>query len=368
MYQLIFGIALAFFYFSEKTEKKIVKWTLVMMALLLPSWLAGVRDFTIGSDVLLYGKGWFERACSYDSLVSFMNKANEYSIGIGYATVNYLVSRMTHNFHVFLFVYQFIQVCIVYLAVKPLEKEISITFAFFVYFFCYYNMSLNILRQIMAVMIVLFGYRYVLKHNLFKFLLTIVVAYTFHSSAIIGLALYPINWALNNKSLKKISRIAIIVGSLGAAIGYQGLLYIFSKMGVLSLERYLHYLSDTDVVGRYVRLIYWVIILALIIWRGKKCIRNNEKSLTLEMYMIMSGILSVIAFLGSTWIVRIAYYFDVYQIVFLPILVQNLPFSLGKKKNKGGYLLIGILLIAFWIFNYVIRNGANTYPYIFMRN
>ena len=368
MYLVTFGTALMLIYFSEKTERKNIKRILVAMALLLPSCLAGARDFTIGRDVLLYGKGWFERACEYDSLIMFLKKANEYSVGIGYAAINYCVSRVTHNFHVFLFAYQLIQLCIVYCTIKPLKKEISITFAFFVYFFSYYNLSLNILRQIMAVMIVFFGYRYILKHKPFKFILTIAIAYTFHSTAIIGLALYPINWALNDKSLRTISKIAIVAGSTGAAVGYQALLNVFAKVGALSIERYSHYASDTEVGGRYIRLLYWLIILILILWKGGRCVECSKKSLTLEMYMTMSGIFSLMAFMGSPWVVRIAYYFDVFQILLVPILVQQLPFTLGKKKTESSYLVMGTIIVAFWLFNYILRNGGNTYPYVFMSN
>lgn len=368
MYIITFVISLLLLHISEKAQKKSIKRIFVAMALLLPSCLAGIRDFTIGWDVLLYGKGWFERACEYNSLIIFLDKANEYSVGIGYAFINYCVSRVTHNFHVFLFVYQLIQLCIVYYTVKPLKKEISLTFAFFVYFFSYYNLSLNILRQIMAIMIVFFGYRFILNHKPIKFVLTIIVAYTFHNTAIVGLVLYPINWALNNKLLKKLSKTLIVVGSVSAAIAYQVLLDVFAKFGLLQIERYSHYASDTEVGGRYIRLLYWLIILIAILWKGRKCIAYNSKNLTLEMYMTMSGIFSLMVFMGSPWIVRIVYYFDVFQIIFLPMLVQRLPFALGKKKTIGSYFIVGIIIMAFWLFNYVLRRGGNTYPYIFMRN
>lgn len=368
MYLITFGMSLTFLYLSEKKERKNIKLILVAMALLLPSCLAGTRDFTIGWDVLLYGKGWFERACDYNSLILFLEKANEHSVGIGYAVINYCVSRVTHNFHVFLFVYQLIQLCLVYCTIEPLKKEISITFAFFVYFFSYYNLSLNILRQIMAVMIIFFSYRYILKRKPLKFILTIAIAYTFHSTAIIGLALYPINWALNNKSLRKITKIAIVVGSTCAALSYQTLLNVFAKIGVLSIERYSHYALDTNVGGRYIRLLYWIIILILILWKSAKCVKYSKKSLTLEMYMTMSGIFSLMMFIGSNWIVRVAYYFDVFQILFLPILVRQLPFTFEKKKTTFSYLFIGTIILAFWLFNYILRNGGNTFPYVFMSN
>lgn len=64
--------------------------------------------------------------------------------------------------------------------------------------------------------------------------------------------------------------------------------------------------------------------------------------------------------------VRIAYYTDFYQVLYLPIAAQYLPFVLGDDKKKANYLVIGIVVFIFWLINYVIRNNGFTYPYVFM--
>ena len=149
--------------------------------------MAGVRDYSVGADVLLYGNGWFERAVQFDSLSNYLSKANEYGVGVGYAFINFIISRFTNNTHVFYFLYELLQLTILYYVLKRYKDKISITFAFAIYYFCYFNLSLNLLRQIMALLLVLYSYRYVEDKKIIKFIVTIFIATLVHSSAIVEL-------------------------------------------------------------------------------------------------------------------------------------------------------------------------------------
>ncbi|MCI8428335.1 MAG: EpsG family protein [Lachnospira sp.] len=366
MYVLIFGVSAGFIYCSEKTQSKLLKRILIILALLIPSILAGLRDYSIGNDVLLYGNKWFERSCMYNSLFDFLEKAQEYSVDLGYATVNWCVSRFTDNPHFFYFVYELLQLSLLYFALKPFKDKISLPYAYLIYFFCYYNDSLNILRQIMAIIFVLFAYKYVVSRKLIKFILVILLAFSFHSSSIVGLALYPLSWAIENKQVKSIAKVGIIGVSLVLVVGYEQVFSFISNLGILSATKYSHYMTDTEVGGRFVRLTYWGILLVFMWVRRKRCESSIENYRTLEIYMIISAIMSLITFLGSTWIVRIAYYFDIYQVLFIPYLAERMGIKFGNVKKSSGYVILFVLVFAYWLITFVIRNGAATYPYMFM--
>lgn len=368
MYIVTFGLSLILISCAEKNKYRNVKRLFVFFAILLPCILAGLRDYTIGNDVLVYGKSWFERACSYHSYIGYIKKANEYSIGVGYATLNYIVSRFSNSVHMFLFVYQFLQMVILYYAIKPFKNKINIVFAFFVYYFAYYNISLNLLRQMMAVILVLFSYRFIIEKKFIKFLITILIAYSVHSTAIVALALYPLSWAVTNSTLRKVSKTLIIVLCTVFAFGYQTIFEFMASINVLSLQRYSHYITDTNVGGRYVRLVYWAILLILIYWKRKECVAEYADSITLQMYMIISGLLTIVMFLGSSWGVRISYYFDIFQVLFMPILAKTISVKSRIKKHNMSYFVLGLVVVLFWMFNFVIRNGAATFPYVFMKS
>lgn len=366
MYVLTFGLSTGFLYYSEKTRNKSLKKILIILALLIPSILAGLRDYSIGNDVLLYGNKWFERSYLYSSLFDFLEKAQEYSMDIGYATVNWCISRFTNNPHVFYFAYEFLQLVVLYFALKPFKDKISLPYAYLIYFFYYYNNSYNLLRQIMAIILVLFSYKYVVSRKLIKFIIVILLAFSFHSSSIVGLALYPLSWTIENKQLKKIAKFGIVIGSLILVAGYEQVFDIVSSLGILSATKYSHYMTDSEVGGRFVRLTYWGILLVFMWIRRKRCESSIENYRTLEIYMIISAIMSLITFLGSTWIIRIAYYFDIYQVLFIPYLADRMGIKFGNVKKSSGYVILFALVFAYWLITFVIRNGAATYPYMFM--
>lgn len=367
MYLLIFGISTGLLFCSEKIQNKFLKKLLIITALLIPSILAGLRDYSIGNDVLLYGNGWFERSCNYSSLFRFIKNASDYSIGIGYATVNWIVSRFTDNPHYFYFFYELLQLSILYFALQPFKESISLPYAFLVYFFCYYNDSLNILRQIMAIILVLFSYKYVVTKKPIKFVFILALAISFHTSGIIGILLYPLSWAVENKYLRQAAKIAIIGASLFFIAGYEYITELIFNSGILSLIKYSHYMSASQVGGRFIRLTYWGILLLCILWMRRKSENGIDNYRTLEIYMVISTIMSFVTFLGSTWIVRATYYFDIFQVILIPYLASQLSIRVKISKKDGGYAILLIIVFIQWLITFVIRNGAATYPYMFMR-
>lgn len=366
MYIITFLTSLGFLHVSEKHKNKYVRNFCVVIALLIPSILAGLRDYSVGNDVLLYGNGWFERATTYNSLFEYLSKANEYSVGVGYGLVNYVISRLTNNPHVFYFIYELLQVVILYLIVYRYKEKISITFAFAVYYFSYYNLSLSMLRQIMAMLLVLHSYKYIEERNLVKYVINIFFAAMFHSSAIIGLVLYLIKILIDNKQLKIIYKALIVGGCLVGVLLYQQVFSFLSLIGINGIERYSHYMTDSEVGGRFIRFTYWTALSILIFLRGKKCKSYYQQSEYLQLIMVISTVCSVVLFIGSTWIIRIAYYFDVFQVLYLPILAPNLGVAIGRNK-KAGYLILLLLVVVNWLITFVIRNGAATYPFVFMK-
>lgn len=365
MYLLFFTISLILIYCSEKSRVRLKKIFYAFLAIFILSVFAGIRDYTLGTDVLLYGKIWFEKSVEFDSFIMFLKKANEYSIGIGYAALNYFVSRISNNFHFFLFVYQFIHLSLIYSTIRLFKSKISITFAFFIYLFTFYNLSYNILRQIMAISIVFFGYRFIKNKKLVKYVITILLACSFHSTAVIGFMLYPISWAITNKKLKEISKTIIIITGLFCVVLFRHIFQYLNTINIMDLNRYTHYLTDEVGGGRFIRLFYWLFICIVLIMCRKRILHNNSYT-HLSMYMLISFIFSFICFLGGSFIVRIAYYTDFYQVLYLPMAVQYLPFAFGDDKKKVNYLVIGFVVFMFWLINYVIRNNGCTYPYIFM--
>lgn len=366
MYLIIFFLSSLFMLYSEKKQNRFIKIILVWFSLLIPSIFAGLRDYTLGNDVLLYGNYWFEKAVSYNSLYEYLIKANEYGIGIGYAFLNYMVSRISSSPHIFYFIYELLLMIILYWAIVPYKKNINIAYAYLIFLFSYYNSSFNILRQIGAIILVLFALQFVIKKNIIAFMLIIAIACTFHSSAIIAVVIYPCYQAINSK-FKDVYKGLIVGGVIICVLGIENIFNAFDSINLFNLSRYKHYFTDTDIGGRFLRLIYWGIVFAIVIINKKKIYMIEKGKYAILVWMCyFSLVLSVLSFIVSTWATRIAFYFDISQIITLPIIERLFSIKIGKKRMTGVVLIL--LPFMYWVITFVVRNGGETYPYIFMQS
>ncbi|SEH46520.1 hypothetical protein SAMN02910265_00818 [Ruminococcus flavefaciens] len=102
----------------------------VPIALIVPSALAGLRDYSIGGDISAYGNYWFERACSSSDYFEYINNARSYSIYYGYSTLNFLVSRFTSNSHWFYFYLCLFELVVLFVTLLDYKDRINVPFAF----------------------------------------------------------------------------------------------------------------------------------------------------------------------------------------------------------------------------------------------
>ena len=93
IYLVMFSTSSFLFWIAEHTRKKIKRKWLVILAVLLPAILAGCRADNIGTDVLVYGRGFYYVAANYNNFIDYYSRF-VYSIlsDPGYYLLNYVVS------------------------------------------------------------------------------------------------------------------------------------------------------------------------------------------------------------------------------------------------------------------------------------
>lgn len=110
---------------------------------------------------------------------------------IGYLYLNKMLSLISDNQQIILIVTScIILICYAYfikIFCKCLVECISI------FILGYFTSSMNTIRHQIALGLVLISYKYIKENKIFKFLILILVASTFHSTSIIFLISYPIS-------------------------------------------------------------------------------------------------------------------------------------------------------------------------------
>lgn len=358
IYLFVFAIS----FLLLKLKKKFC----TVLAILLPSILAGVRDYTIGTDILVYGNAWFDRALITNSLIEYISYAVPRDIGAGYALINWISAHIIGNAHFLYFILSLLCNILAYLGLKKNEALLDVPFGMFAYYCIFYCRTYNILRQSIAVMIIFWGFWFIRQKKIGSYIITVFVAMLFHSSAIIGIIIYVLYWISNSK-LRRINKILTIVGCIIGILLYSQIIEFLININLIS-ERYELYINDTGGGGGYIRifLLCAPLIGVILVMLKPQYHRTNEFS-ALCIYAILSLLISILAFRLSS-ISRIAYYFDIHFVYVWAMVGDKLKYNFRINQKNSNKLIIGCYLLLYWIYVFVIRNSGEVFPYVLMRN
>lgn len=343
---------------------KIIYYLLVFTAILLPSLLAGCRDYSIGTDVLIYGNTWFNNAVRTPNFFVYTKWATSSSIGFLYATFNYIISLFTSNPHYFYFWYSFTESTIVFLALKKNQDIVNVTWGFAIYLFMFFNLTLNVLRQSMALVILLYGFIYIRKHKPIKFAIVTMIAFLFHNTALIGIVMYLI-YIFVNKKPKFLYQVLATIATLVFVVFFEKFQNILLGNGIIS-QRYNFYMNNSSLAsGGFYTHIVLMCLPTLMLYLLSKTNNVDESVFNgLKMFVIISTILSLLN-LKMAALSRITQYFDIYFIYALAFIINH-GVQLKVKAISFNKVFLLAYLLTYWIIIYGVINSGETVPYVFM--
>lgn len=370
IYLCVFAISILLCYFFEKIifpviEKKPFSKIWIVMSLiliaLLPGILGGVRDYSIGTDIRVYGNTWFYLARSSSNLFSLLGAASASSIGALYATFNFVVSRFTDNPHWFYFWYCLVENIVVLIALRENGKLISTTNGWATYLLLFYNLNFNMLRQGMAIVVLLLGFKYVREEKLLKFLIVVLVAYLFHNTAPIALIVYLVYFviAYRGSDNSRLRIILLYVCSIIFILSFENISQFLLNAGILS-TRYVVYLnSESTTVGK--SYIFYLFIFVIGILSAK-----TEKNTLLYFFEIITFICILFSVLVRiTYLFRVIDYFSIYLCFGIPYIFERKSRVMLNGINFGP-LIMYVLLISYWLTIYAFLGYHSTVPFVFM--
>jgi hypothetical protein len=308
-----------------------VKWYIVyifllLVALILPSVIAGCRDLTVGTDTLVYMEPLFRSGKSLYNYALFQDETS--SIEPLYALLTYGVASCTDNVAWLLFFQQFIIISCIYLSARKLRGYIPICFCIFIYFLAFFQHTLNIVRQMLAMSFCLMSFVYLYKHQLLKSLFVFLIAWGFHKTAFIYLIIYPIFYLVNKQSVRivRISEIIGIVGAILIIFYMDDIIFFFTSQGILHHKfiRYVPSMSATDEITFPFSIIFYSSFLFVVLqYVRKKRGYNTKLYILIEFLLVMSMALSPIGLVADNTSKRCMFYFLFPSIIFLPMLLYS---------------------------------------------
>lgn len=294
---------------------------------------------------------------SYTSIFNLLAQNRDRSVAteLGF---NILVKAVQHVFGYdgkqYIIIFAIIAFITILCFVKGLEyasDDFAMSFALFM-FLGYYASSFNSIRSYLAFSVAFYSVKYIFKREFWKFALLVLLASSVHISILLVLVAYPlglIKW--------KPWSIAVVSAVSASFLAFPNL---YRKLVFLIYPQYENTIYDTGEISWFnIARCILVLIFAIVFY--KKVIKDNEKN---RFYFNMNIFASIVYLCCSFLPVvsRIGYYFNIFQIILVPSLINAIP----KKWIR---IVLKVLLIAAGCAYYIYfliaskTNGTRLLPY-----
>ena len=303
--------------------------------MLIMSIICGLR-YNVGTDYFIYTKMYnniksFPRVeFFFQRLILFMN-----SIGL----------NSTH----FFLVTSLLITVISYTAIKRNSKYPAESLFLYITL-GYYAFQFNVIRQSLAIGIVLYATKYMYDKKFFKYLFLVLCASLCHTTALIMIPIYflaNINW---DKKLKMIIMISMLVLSFAYEPIINLVIKYFPKYAVyLNIN---NYTFDSAGLGTYLILFFNMIMFGFILKNEKKLIKYNQRNKLYINLVLFSFLFSFLG-LNNTVMIRPGYYLSIYLVFILPDLYRVCKL---KVKSTNSMILIIFFLLYYMIHLYFFNN------------
>ncbi|MDT2872721.1 EpsG family protein [Lactococcus lactis] len=389
-YILAILLSLGISYFVSFFKKRKFFYTFFLFLSILPtSILAGVRDYSVGVDVGQYVTTNFGQAILYGRFWDFQTYLNffkhrggidwvtrAHSTEMGYNVLTFIVSRFYNNAHWLMFYIQLtIGIFVILIAIK-LNKmfDTSIPFTLFIYYSGFYIFGLNMMRQSIAALIMIYAFLFFIQKRYISYSILQLIAASFHVSAWIGIIIVLTHFIIvNSKKEKKLSykdysiigMICIVFVSLFGSVIFGILSFIISIIPFLSYHMSSVYVSDGTPIRRVIVFVLWAEVYLIYLafsskTKNRKIIDNNLFEVTLRTSAIITilGIILSMTMVYTGTLYRLGINFNYIQITALPLVLKRFNrTAIGKMKL--GIIIFGIIIFGYFIYS----KFAATSPY-----
>lgn len=365
IYLFIFFISTIFAFLYSKSQKKFPKILFAILTVIIPSILAGLRAEGIGTDTIFYVKRVFSAALVSNNFSLLHSRT---AVEIGYAFINYIVSRYTTNINILYFLLQLIIQFFVFKACSYAEKEYKcpLWLSYLAFLLLYYNRSLNMVRQSISIAIVLYSYKYIKDKSYVKVLLLFLLALSFHNSVIIGIPIILIIMLSNSKIS---STIKIVISMLTFLIiflfmcYYNQIISFLTSNGIID-SRYTFYASS-DSTGNVILIDYvfkaMIFLITVLLY---KLLKKNTNCTDFIYFIWIEFLLYHLAFFVP-YTQRLSYYFGYFNIF---VISQISKCFKGTSSRIIVNSLVIVFMLAFWYLYYVYLGADATVPYMSILN
>ncbi len=375
IYIFTFSLSCFLFYISTKSKSKLWNKLTIIIAILLPCLLAGLRGDEIGTDVTVYAKPLFTVAKTSHSFSDFLlhplysyKMVNDFEIG--YLFLTYFIAKLFNNFHVLLFTIELLMLLPLYKGLKKFKNmDNKIWLCMLIYYLIFFNLTLNAMRQFIGISISFYALSLLINResSTKKCVLYIFISMLFHKSSALAFLILIVYLASKN-------RLKIVFGSVKfdfkkILFAVMTLLITFIIIKPTFLSKFLDYVGFdkyTNYVNGNYSFSYFSFfkllpLIVLYIFNRQSFNNKYDNSKFYSIILILSIIIGQAVSLNIR-ASRISYIFSIFFVVIIPLLLETMK----NNKKRNIYILFTIsYLLFYWYYIFVYMGSSETVPYSF---
>lgn len=312
--------------------------------------LSAFRDFSVGADTYNYINRF--TIIANTSWNNIPNLPEVLDFELGFIILNKLFSLLTTSPRIYLLSINLIILLGVAKFIYNNSKIYWLSYFLFIGM-GFWGDSLNILRQFLAVVILLNSIEDIKNNRLVTFIVRVLIASSFHNSALFFIIIYPISKMRINKKYY----FSFVVSTI--------FVYLFSGriLNFLLLNFSYGNLSRSLGMGSGSGMLILLIGILFLTLLFKKDFLSKIKNPQVYIHILTVAILLNILALEFGIIGRMMIYFTSFNI----ILVPNVIFSIYSEEYTffSKYFFI-IVVSYYYIFRVLVIDASNVVPYIFL--
>lgn len=342
-------------YILQKKEKLAKNINIFYWSLITLLFLVSALRYDVGQDY----NHWID---VYNWIMNGENGGNYVEIGYKYLNVLIQLIPIFNEYTLFIITSAFIIFGFGYIIYRNVEKKYWFLSIFMLICSGIFFASLNLVRQYIAVVIVALGMTFLKKQNYMLFILSVIVAALFHTSALIMLAFLAFYLIFRKQ---KFNKILIGIYMLSLIFMIIDLRQIIEWFKFMIPERWIWYLQSDFLTDRnYSAIVKQLVpnLLLIFVLMKRKQIINMKEENDIYILMLFTDVVITNCFYGVLVLLRLSYFFDISLIFIIPIIFELLQGydrkieKLGKLSILGYYILLTVVTIFF-------MNGHGVMPY-----
>lgn len=353
VYSILIILSLLFHYFGK--EKKIKNTKYIFWGLITLLFLVSAFRYNVGQDyqhfVDVYH--WIEEGLPGGNYVE-----------IGYKAINYFIQILPFSnvYLLFIITSAIINFGFGYVIYKNVEKKYWFLAIFIFMGSGIFFASLNLIRQYIAIIITTFAVTYILQKKYIVSILLVLLASSFHTSALIMVPFLLFYLIFKNQKYEKVLLILYVLSLIFMVVDLRQIMDLFL---FIIPERWEWYLQSEFLTSRnysaIVKQLVPNILLLYALWKRKEILERN-RNYDIYILMFFANVFITNCFYGVLVLLRLSYFFDISLVFVIPIIFESLNQYnshiqiLGKTAIIGYYILLTIVTI-------FIMNGHGVMPY-----